>query len=434
MSYPKEVTLIHRKKFSLVRNIVMAIFTVVLMLAVAVGQAGKEPAVKEKVLHSFGSGTDGLYPFAAVILDSSGNLWGTTWEGGTGPCNGGCGIAFELTPGSKGQWTENILYNFQGRPSDAGKPSASLILDAQGNLYGTARYGGPTSCPKACGAVFELSQSNGTWTETLLHVFTGGKDGENPYAELIADKSGNLYSTTYGGGTHGKGTVFELSPSNGTWTKTVLYNFKGSDGNGPLAGLIFDSTGNLYGTTGRGGASDHGVVFELTPSTKGWSETVLYSFAGAPADGDEPSADLIMDGTGNIYSTTRAGGAGTACRNGCGTVFELISSNGTWTESVLYSFSGKPDGATPFAGLIFDQSGNLYGTTDTGGEKNDGVIFELTPSNGTWTESTVYSFRGWPRDGARSYANLISDGQGGFYGATIFGGANDPGVIFQFTP
>ncbi len=420
----------HRKRLSVARSAATAMFTVVLMLASAVGQVAKE-----KVLHSFGNGSDGLYPFAAVIFDATGtNLYGTTWEGGTGPCNGGCGMVFELSPGAKGQWTENVLYNFQGRPSDAGKPSASLVMDAAGNLYGTTRYGGPTTCPKACGTVFELSQSSGTWTETLLHTFTGGKDGENPYAELIFDKNGNLYSTTYGGGAHGKGTVFELSPSGGSWTKTVLYSFKGSDGNGPLAGLVFDTTGNLYGTTGRGGSSDKGVVFELTPSSKGpWTETVLHSFAGAPSDGALPSADLIFDGLGNLYSTTRNGGSG-ACTNGCGTVFELSPSNGTWTESVLYSFAGKPDGETLFGGLIFDGAGNLYGTTDAGGNKNDGIIFKLTPSNGGWTESVVYSFRGFPKDGARSYATLISDAKGNFYGATIFGGAYDPGTIFELTP
>jgi len=406
----------------------MAIFTVVLMLATADGQT-------VKVLHSFGAGSDGQFPFAAVIFDSSGKLYGTTYEGGTGPCHNGCGIAFELTPGSKGKWTENILYNFQGRPSDAGKPSASLIFDGSGNLYGTTRYGGPTSCTYACGTVFELSPGNGTWTETILHAFTGGSDGENPFAELIFDKTGNLYSTTNGGGTYGKGTVFELSPSNNGWTKTVLYNFKGRDGNGPLAGLIFDQSGNLYGTTGRGGTKGHGVVFELTPSSKGkWTETVLHHFAGSPTDGIEPDADLLMDTAGNLYSTTRYGGSGTACKDGCGVVFELSPSNGKWTESFVYSFTGNPDGATPFAGLTFDSTGNLYGTTDTGGPKNDGVIFKLTPANGGWTESVVYSFLGWPRDGARSYANLISDGKGNFYGATIFGGANDPGTIFEFTP
>jgi uncharacterized repeat protein (TIGR03803 family) len=413
------------------RKMVIAVFCFVLLSLTAVGQAGTE-----KVLHSFGKGTDGLYPFANPIWDAAGvNLYGTTWEGGTGPCNGGCGIVYEASPGAHGTWNETVLYDFQGRPSDAGKPSASLVFDAAGNLYGTTRYGGPTSCPKACGTVFELSPgSNGTWTETILHNFTGGKDGENPYAELIWDKAGNLYSNTYGGGTHGKGTVFELSPSGNGWVKTVLYNFDGKDGNGPLAGMIFDASGNLYGTTGRGGSANKGLVFQLSPTSHGsWKETVIHSFT-AGSDGAEPSADLIFDTAGNLYSTTRGGGSGT-CKNGCGTVFELSpGSGGAWTETVLYSFAGVPDGSNPFAGVIFDGSGNLYGTTQSGGKKNDGVIFKLTPSNGTWTETVVHSFGGWPKDGARSYANLIMDTKGNFYGTTIFGGANDPGVLFEYIP
>lgn len=419
----------HRTRFSVARNTAVTTFTVVLMLAAAAGQ------VKDKVLHSFGSGADGLYPFAGMIFDNAGNLYGTTYEGGTGPCNGGCGIAFELMPGARGKWTESILYTFQGRPSDAGKPSASLIFDASGNLYGTSRYGGGTGCTYACGTVFELSPGSNGWTETILHAFTGGTDGENPFAELISDTAGNLYSTTYGGGAYGRGTVFELSPSSSGWTETILFNFKGRNGNGPLAGLIFDASGNLYGTTGRGGTKGHGVVFELSPSSHGsWKETVLYNFAGSPNDGAEPSADLIMDSVGNLYSTTRYGGSAT-CTSGCGTVFELSpGSSGKWTESVLYLFTGNPDGAAPFAGLILDGAGNLYGTTDQGGPKNDGIVFKLTPGSSGWTESIVHSFRGWPRDGARSYANLITDGKGNYYGATIFGGANDPGTIFEITP
>jgi uncharacterized repeat protein (TIGR03803 family) len=417
---------------SATENTVLAIVAVLLLSLTAAGQANTE-----KVLHSFGAGSDGLYPFANVIFDANEvNLYGTTWEGGSGPCNGGCGTVFEMMPGAHGEWTESVIYNFQGRPTDAGKPSDSLIFDASGNLYGTTRYGGPTSCPKACGTVFELSPgSNGTWTETILHNFTGGKDGENPYAELIWDKAGNLYSNTYGGGAHGKGTVFEMSPSGSGWTKTVLYSFAGSDGNGPLAGLVFDSQGNLYGTTGRGGSADKGVVFELSPTGQGaWKQTVIHSFAGGTTDGAEPSADLIFDSAGNLYSTARNGGSGN-CKNGCGIVFELSpSSGGPWTETILHNFSGNPDGTNPFGGLIFDKSGNLWGTTQSGGSKNDGVIFELTLANGTWTESIAHEFRGWPKDGAKSYANLILNSKGNFFGTTIFGGANDPGVVFEYIP
>jgi uncharacterized repeat protein (TIGR03803 family) len=420
----------HRKGFSIAAPMAAVIFTVVLLSLAATAQTGTE-----KILHSFGKGADGLYPFARLIFDATAtNLYGTTYEGGTGPCNGGCGSVFELAPESNGKWKETVLYNFQGRPNDAGKPAASLVFDGAGNLYGTTRFGGSTNCQYACGAVFELSpNSNGTWTETLLHLFTGA-DGANPNAELIWDNSGNLYSTTSAGGAHGQGTVFELSPSGSTWTLTTLYNFGGRDGNGPLGGLIFDSSGNLYGTTSLGGRKGHGTVFELTPSNGTWKESVLYSFAGSPSDGSYPSAGVIVDSAGNIYGTARDGGSRN-CSIGCGTVFELSpSSKGAWKESFVYLFTGEPDGAAPFSSLIFDASGNLWGTTQSGGVKNVGVIYELVPSNGTWTESVLHSFEGWPKDGARSYANLLLNPQGSFYGTTIFGGKYDPGTVFEFVP
>jgi len=421
----------NRKRISVTIRFLMVLCTAILLSLSAAGQI-----IKERILHNFGAGSDGLYPFSTMIWDAQGNLYGTTWEGGTGPCNGGCGIVYELTPGDSDQWTETVLYNFQGRPSDAGKSSASLVFDASGNLFGTTRYGGLTTCPKACGTVFELSPNgDGTWSETIIYEFTGGKDGENPYAELIFDKAGNLFGNTYGGGRHHKGTVFKLTPWNGTWTESVIYNFGGKDGNGPLAGLIMDASGNLYGTTGRGGSANKGVVFELTPANGGpWKYSVLYSFTGSPSDGAEPSADLILDSAGNLYSTTRNGGSG-GCKNGCGAVFELSpSGGGTWTETLIYSFTGKPDGSSLFGGLLMDKDGNLYGATDAGGTKGDGIVYKLTHYNGTWTETVLHTFQGFPKDGARSYANLIFDSHGNLYGTTIFGGANDPGVVFQLLP
>jgi uncharacterized repeat protein (TIGR03803 family) len=409
----------------------VAILALLLLSLTAAAQVGTE-----KVLYSFGANsTDGLYPFANVIFDAAGNMYGTTWEGGTGACTNGCGTIFEMTLGAKGKWAEKTLYSFQGRPSDGGRPSAALIFDAQGNLYTTTRDGGNPACNGACGTVVELSPgANDTWTESVIYTFLGGTDGYYPYAELIADQGGNFYSTTSGGGAHNKGTVFELSPSSNGWTKTILFSFDGKNGNAPQAGLIFDGAGNLYGTTTLGGADGHGTVFKLAPTSKGWKETVIHSFAGGPTDGIFPSADLIFN-AGNIYSTTRNGGTSTVCNRGCGTVFELApASGGTWTETVLYSFAGKPDVVNPFAGVIFDSAGNLYGTTESGGTKNVGGIFELSPSNGSWTETVVHDFHGWNKDGARSFANLVSDGNGNFIGTTIFGGANTPGVVFEYTP
>ena len=253
-----------------------------------------------------------------------------------------------------------MLYSFTG--SDGSEPFAGLIADSSGNLYGTTQSGGASG---GHGVVFKLSPSG---TETVLHTFTGGSDGGIPRAGLIADTGGNLYGTTAGGGASNAGTVFKLSPSG---TETVLYSFTGSDGSGPFAGLIADSSGNLYGTTQSGGASGgHGVVFKLSP---GGTETVLYSFTGG-SDGGTPRAGLIADSSGNLYGTTQFGGPG--CGGvGCGVVFKLSPSG---TETVLYSFTGS-DGSGPFPGLIADSSGNLYGTTLSGGASGGhGVVFKLT--------------------------------------------------------
>jgi uncharacterized repeat protein (TIGR03803 family) len=225
----------------------------------------------EKVLHSFND-TDGAYSSAGLIFDKNGNLYGTTLEGGDYGCSAsGCGTVFELTPTAGGGWTETVLLNFNG--SDGSGPQAGLIFDAAGNLYGTT-VGGGTNCPPfGCGTVFELTPTaGGGWTEKVLHSFGNGTDGANPFAGLIFDAAGNLYGTTYGGGTYrcgasGCGTAFELTPAaGGSWTETVLYSFsRGNDGFEPEAGLIFDSAGNLYGTTAVGGTYDGGTVFELTP-------------------------------------------------------------------------------------------------------------------------------------------------------------------------
>jgi uncharacterized repeat protein (TIGR03803 family) len=415
--------------------------SVTLIALVLVAAAGAGNVLKDTILHSFGNGTDGAYPFGALLQDSKGNYYGTTYEGGSGPCGdgNGCGMVFELSPTSKGTYTENVLYNFQGSPNDGGKPRTALVMDSSGNLYGTTQHGGNTNCVEDCGTVYELSPGSSGWTESIIYKFTGGKDGEQPYAELLPDTSGNFYSTTNAGGAHGKGTVFELSPSNGSWKLTTLRAFRGTDGEGPLAGVIFDASGNLYGTTAMGGKG-HGTVFELSPSSGGWTLNVLYEFAGGPTDGSQPRSDLGFDSSGNLYGTTQYGGAGTVCKRGCGTVFELSpSGSGTWTESVIYSFGGAPDGAYPFSAPTFDKAGDIFGTTDSGGSSPDcgdgcGVIYELTPSNGTWTESVIYDFKGFPKDGARSYATMIFDGKGHLFGSTIFGGPYHAGVVFKITP
>ena len=255
-----------------------------------------------------------------------------------------------------------------------------MIFDAAGNLYGMTQQGGMNSCDgKNCGTVFELSpRQDGGWTETVLHDFNNnGRDGVNPQAGLIIDDAGNLYGTTYRGGIHNcRDGVRIVTQQGGSWTETVLHSFgHGSDGITPDANLTIDAAGNLYGTTYNGGIHGRGIAFELTPREGGgWTETVLHSF-GNGSDGANPYAGLIIDANGNLYGTTLAGGIHTA-----GTAFELSPrQGGGWTETILHSFGNGTDGNSPYAGLIFDAAGNLYGTTLEGGIHSYGVVFEITP-------------------------------------------------------
>jgi len=320
-------------------------------------------AGKEKVLYSFTGTPDGASPYAGVVRDAAGNLYGTTWAGGA---SGGCGAVYKVSRGK-----EAVLYSFNG--SDGCQPTAGLILDKAGNLYGTAEGGGPSGF----GAVFKLD-TNGT--ETVLHFFTGSPDGLAPFAGLVMDAAGNLYGTTaYGGDPNcynavgeSCGVVFKVDTSG---TETVLYSFTGggTDGENPAAGLIFDAKGNLYATTENGGycqASDMGcgTVFKVDAAGK---ETMLYSFNGRP-DGANPLGGVVRDAKGRLYGTTAGGGD-----FGAGTVFRVGTAG---KDNVLRSFQGGTnDGASPSAGLIRDAAGNFYGTTYAGGTSNYGTVFKLTP-------------------------------------------------------
>ena len=390
--------------------------------------------IQEKVLHSFNpGGTDGVDPEVVLIFDAVGNLYSTTYYGGTY----GYGTVFELTPAAGGTWTEKVLHNFNDDGTDGYQPVASLIFDAAGNLYGTTEAGGTYSA----GTVFELTPAaGGTWTEKVLHNFNSdGTDGFFPSAGLVLDAAGNLYGTTLGGGTSNRGTVFELTPAaGGGWTEQVLHNFNldGTDGYYPLAGLIFDAAGDLYGTTSSGGAYGYGTVFELTPAAGGtWTEKVLHSFNNEGTDGVNPQAGLILDAAGSLYGTTVQGGTGSSCPNGCGTIFELTpAAGGTWTEKVLHNFDGT-DGYQPYADLIFDAAGNLYGTTEAGGTYSAGTVFELTPAaGGTWTEQVLHNFKDDGTDGIEPHAGLIFDASGNLYGTTFGGGAYGQGTVFEITP
>jgi uncharacterized repeat protein (TIGR03803 family) len=333
-----------------------------------------------------------------------------------------CGVAGALLMPMAGVHAKEIkpLYGFRGGHKDGAAPYGGLILDSAGNLYGTTADGGIQGCvPAGCGTVFKLAPDG---SETILHFFAASNDGENPMAGLIEDGAGNLYGTTEYGGASNAGTVFEIA-ANGT--ETVLYAFTGtSDGAYPFAGLIEDSSGNLYGTTEGGGLQDCGAgycgtVFELAPDG---TESVLYAFSGSAGDGSHPYGNLIEDGAGDFYGTTAYGGSANA-----GTVFELAPDG---TETVLYSFSGMTDGSNPMSGLIEDGSGNLYGTTFYGGTSKDGVVYKLAPDG---TETVLYAFPGL-NDGARPYGGVIADSTGNLYGTTEYGAWNSYGLVFKLTP
>ena len=399
-------------------------------------------ANREKVLHSFGNGKDGSHPWAALISDAGGHLYGTTVWGGAY----NLGSIFQLTRGANGSWTEKLIHCF-GKGTDGANPLAGLTFDAGGNLYGTTVSGGVLYA----GTVFRLSpKGNGEWSETVLHNFGGG-DGSEPYAAVILDQAGNIYGTTNLGGAHDGGSVFKLAPdANGKWTVTVLYSFCAisdcADGYAPSAGVVLDKKGNLYGTTPYGGAYHGGVAFRLTRGANGhWSEIVLHNF-GKDKDGYSPFAGLVFDTSGSLYGATAGGGAfGVSCGPGagCGTVFKLTRCrNGRWSERVLHSFGSGKDGYNPVGDLVLDTSGNLYGTTSDGGAFGSqcgyagcGTAFKVTHcKRGQWSERVLHNF-GNGSDGASPFGALILDASGNLYGTTQFGGRfNDGGTVFEITP
>jgi uncharacterized repeat protein (TIGR03803 family) len=369
----------------------------------------------EAVLNNFDPPLSGYNPTGGVVPGSNGRLYGTTSLGGlAGELNG---TVFEATPQAKGGWKVTTPFAFPVTDGDVSE--AGLIEDGQGNLYGTTAGGGLYNI----GTVFELSPASGKWKEQILYEFSGStyaaESGSFPSAALVMDAAGNLYGTAFGGGAKNLGAVFELSPgANGIWHETVLYSFTGgNDGENPASALIFDSRGNLYGTAEYGGPSGYGAVFKLSPGNQGeWNESTLHGFAGYSVDGGYPAAGLVFDGKGNLYGTTSIGGNSANCLHGkkpegCGAVYELSpNSGGLWNETLLYSFTNVAgDGAFPYTSLIVDGAGaNLYGTTTQGGVtgkcgegKNAtcGTVFELSPGQtGTWTEKILYAFKGFKID------------------------------------
>jgi|CZKJ01.1.fsa_nt_gi uncharacterized repeat protein (TIGR03803 family) len=463
----------------------------------------------ETTLYTFAGGASGGVPAGPLVL-ANGNVFGTTSSGGDTTCNShtGCGVVYELVKATGGQWTQKVIDIFHGDNVD--NPSSPSLggFDGIGNLYGSSLTGGAGGCSQ-CGSVFQLTPSgSGAWKETFLWNFTypgiyypngvavtpAGKvfgttstpfgfyytqgslfeltprspgawgmnlvyvfpftDGQWPSPGLVADVAGNLYGTTQYGGTSNLGMVFELSPTANGWKESTLYNFNSAAGgtyaSAGASTLTSDGKGNLFGTTGFGGVSSLGSVFELSPTAGGgWQEQDLYSFA----ENAEPVGGLVFGATGQIYGVNNIGGA-----NGVGSVFQMTkNADGTWQETEIYSFAGYPnDGANPYAGLTLDSAGNLYGTTEFGGDgacirvKNPvgcGTVFELSYAAKTgWTEIVLHQFEGaYGNDGSAPAANLIFDASGNIYGTTSTGGMfnrNCPiidygpgcGTVFELTP
>ena len=401
-------------------------------------------ASKFKTLYTFSGGSDGDSPRSGLILDKDGNLYGTTFFNGQNGCGAQCGTVFKLTRNPDGSMTESVLYSFSGN-EDGADPAAELTFDAAGNLYGTTLYGGENEYHGGCGVVFELTPNDdGNWTQDVLYASTCGMDGVFFNSRVIFDAAGNLYGTLYAAGLHNAGEIFKLTLNpDASWTKSVVYSFTGgADGLYPSGGIIFDAQGNLYGTTTRGGIRGNGCdpyacgnVFKVTPNPDGsWSEQVLYTFKDG-ADGALPVAGLIFDQSGNLYGTTSGGGSfsGDCAPNGCGVVFKLTPNpDGSWTETILHTFSGGRDGAAPAAGLVFDPEGSLYGTCSLGGINGYGGVFRLTPDpRGRWKEAG-YAFRNNP--GAYPKAVLTLDDAGNLYGTTSGDGITTFGTVFEITP
>lgn len=334
------------------------------------------------VLYSFNGITDGYSPDQIVSFGPDGALYGSTyWGPGTGCKGNGCGTVFRLRPPAtfcrtvSCPWTETVLHQFQGAPNDGSQPAfGHIVFDQSGSLYSTTAWGGPHGI---AGNVYELTPTTrNDWTETILHNFTDGYDGDAPWSGVIFDNAGNLYGTTTFGGTYGSGVIFQLVQTQSGWTENVLHSFQNAtDGSGASGALVRDAAGNLYGTTSQYGPNGAGTVWELSPGSGGWTFTVLYAFSGT---NDGPNGGLLMDHSGNLYGATLMEGT-----YGWGNVFKLSPGSGGWSYTSLWDFTGGSDGAWPNSALTLDSHGNLFGSTYIGGSGQGyhgyGVVYEIAP-------------------------------------------------------
>jgi uncharacterized repeat protein (TIGR03803 family) len=399
------------------------------LVGVLIMLATQSAAQTYSVLHAFNNQGDGAQPSAGVTLDRAGNLYGTTsgWPNNTS-------TVFELSRAGSG-WTVHVLHTF-GSGLDGALPWAGVVFGPDGTLYGTTVLGGQFGN----GTVYDLRPPATVcetvecpWIETILYNFTGANDGSGPqYGNLTFDSAGNIYGTTVAGGAHDNGVVFKLSRSDGAWTESVLYSFSGRpDGAHPASGVTFDSAGNLYGTTQQGGTENYGTIYQLTPSGSGWTETVLFSFNDS-GSGETPVAGVVLDQSGNLYGTARTGG-GTL-----GTVYQLQPSNGNWLFNLLYSFSVPGD---PQDTPTLDRSGNLFGTAGGNPPYFAGSVFKLTPGSSGWTYTDVYDFvDDFNSDGYSPSGSVVLDQSGNLYGTTFYGGHYPEGcglgcgVVWEITP
>ncbi len=433
----------------------LAVVAIAVAAALGMGLASTSQAQTYQVIYNFHGGMDGGTPQAGLVFDRAGNLYGTTSARGSFDR----GTVFKLGRRGSG-WVLSPLYSF--RNGNDGKFSvAPVTIGPDGNLYGITYNGGNSGCQDGCGIVYKLTLPptvckavSCEWSETVLYRFTGSGDGGNPTGGVRFDAAGNIYGTTERGGS-GSGTVFELTHSGSNWTESVLHSFNWqTEGSSPQSGVIFDSAGNVYGTTMFQAPNNSGAVFELTPSGSGWTSATLRALAPA-SDGAYPAGGLIADAAGNLYGTASSAGP-----NSGGTVFELSPASGGWTFSTLYGLACTGDWCTdsfygtygakaplpprfsdspgPQASLLRDTAGNLYGTTFSDGPYGCGSVFKLTPSGGGWTYTSLHDFTGGMA-GCMSAANVTMDANGNLYGTASIGGTgacdfNYCGFVWEITP
>lgn len=418
----------------------IALRLMLLLALVAVVTLAAE-AQTYQVLHAFTGNRDGAHPTAGLVANTAGTqLYGTALNGGQG-----YGTVYQLKHEGSG-WVFNPLYGFAGGGDGAGPgyDGGALVIAPNGTVYGTTNGGGDSNCNNApyggCGTVFNLhppatvcTTALCPWDKTAVYRFSGegSDDGFAPAGTLLFS-SGNIYGTTIYGGAGGAGTLYELTPSGGGWTESVLYSF-GAGGVYPISGVALNG-GDFYGTAYEGGSLGGGIAYQLVPNGSGWTENILANF-GCNRYGDYPWAGLIFDSQGNIYGANSD--AGPSCGGaGGGAVFEFIPSGGTWTLNILYNIWDGQINANcgPRATLTMDASGNLYGTTYCDGANGLGNVFELSPcGSGCWVYADLHDFTGGS-DGGNPISTVVVDMSGNLYGTASTGGTGGVGVVWQITP